>query len=126
MKKTISIFLIVSFVFLLSNCATLFKGTTDEVNFASDPQAAEVYVNGQLMGETPIALSLKVNKTYTIEFRKEGYKSQTYTINNSVGAGWVILDVLAGLIGVIVDAATGAWYSLDQENVNAVLKKQQQ
>lgn len=125
MKKAISIFLLLSFVFLSSNCATLFKGTTDEVNFASDPQAAEVFVNGQSMGQTPIALTLKVNKSYTIEFRKEGYKSQTYTINNTIGAGWVILDVLTGLIGVIVDAATGAWYSLDQENVNAVLQKQQ-
>jgi hypothetical protein len=34
--------------------------------------------------------------------------------------------VLAGLVGVIVDAATGAWYSLDQKNVNAVLEKQQE
>lgn len=72
-----------------------------------------------------MALKLKVNKTYTIEFRKEGYKSKTHNINNSVGAGWIILDVLAGLVGVIVDGITGAWYSLDQENVNAVLDKQQ-
>jgi hypothetical protein len=125
MKKAISFFLLVSFVFVLSNCATLFKGTTEEVNFGSDPLTADVYVNGQLMGQTPMALTLKVNKTYTIEFRKEGYKSQTYTINNTVGAGWIILDVLAGLVGVIVDAATGAWYSLDQNNVSAVLRKQQ-
>jgi len=39
--------------------------------------------------------------------------------------GWIILDVLAGLVGVIVDAATGAWYSFDQKNVDAILIKQQ-
>lgn len=77
------------------------------------------------MGETPVALKLECKKTYTIEFKKEGFEARTYTINNHVGAGWIILDVLAGLVGVIVDAATGAWYSLDQKNVNAVLKKQQ-
>ncbi|MFC2164019.1 PEGA domain-containing protein [Acidobacteriota bacterium] len=125
MKKSACIFLIISLILFLSNCATLFKGTSEEVNFNSDPQAADVYVNGQNLGKTPVALKLKVNKTYAIEFRKDGYKSMSYNINNSVGAGWVILDVLAGLIGVIVDAATGAWYSLDQENVNAVLEKQQ-
>ncbi|MGB6864614.1 MAG: PEGA domain-containing protein, partial [Candidatus Aminicenantaceae bacterium] len=103
MRKIISIVLIISFVFLSSSCATLFKGTSEEVNFNSNPQSAEVYVNGQSMGETPVALKLKVNKTYVVEFRKEGYKSQSYTINNNVGAGWVILDVLTGLIGVIVD-----------------------
>ncbi len=109
----------------LTSCATLFKGTKQEVSINSEPQKAEVYVNGQLMGETPIALKLETKKTYSVEFRKEGYKSKTYQITNHVGAGWIILDVLAGLVGVIVDAATGAWYSLDQKNVNAVLEEQQ-
>lgn len=125
MKRVTSICLIISFFFLSSSCATLFKGTSQEVNFNSDPQKAEVWVNGTKMGETPIALKLECKKTYTIEFKKEGYETKSYTITNHVGAGWIILDVLAGLVGVIVDAATGAWYSLDQKNVNAVLEKQQ-
>jgi len=32
---------------------------------------------------------------------------------------------LAGLVPVIVDAATGNWYYLDQDHVNAALKEQQ-
>ena len=39
-------------------CATLFKGTTQEVNFNSNPQKAKVIVNGVEMGETPVALKL--------------------------------------------------------------------
>lgn len=113
--------LVVSFYFV--GCATLFKGTTQEVNFNSNPQKARVIVNGVEMGETPVVLKLETKKTYTIEFQAEGYKPKTYTITNHVGAGWVILDVLAGLVGVIIDAATGAWYSLDQSNINAVLEK---
>ena len=124
MKKAISIFSIISIILLVSNCATLFKGTTEEVNLTSEPLKAEVFVNGQSRGATPIALKLESKKTYSIEFRKEGYKSRTYNIANHVGAGWIILDVLTGLVGVIVDAATGAWYSLDQKNVNAVLETQ--
>jgi hypothetical protein len=96
-----------------------------KTHFASEPGGAEVWMNGQKMGTTPYAMKLKVNKTYTIEFRKEGYESKSYNLNNNIGAGWIILDVLAGLVGVIVNAATGAWYSLDQENINAVLEKQQ-
>ncbi len=46
------------------------------------------------------------------------------TITNHVGAGWIILDVLAGRVPFVVDAATGAWYSLDQKNLDAVLDKQ--
>ena len=109
----------------LSSCATLFKGTSENVAFNSNPDRAEVWINGTKRGETPLAIKLVSKETYTIEFRKEGYKSRAYTINNKVGAGWVILDVLAGLVGVIVDAATGAWYSLDQKNIDAILEKQQ-
>jgi hypothetical protein len=37
----------------------------------------------------------------------------------------VIVDILLGLVPVIVDAATGAWYHLDQKNIDAVLMAQQ-
>ena len=77
------------------------------------------------MGDTPVRLKLVSKHTYSIEFRKEGYKTKTVNITNKVGVGWVILDVLGGLIPVIIDAATGAWYELDQKNVNAILDKQQ-
>lgn len=125
MNKAVSVIVLFSLFFVLSGCATLFKGTSEEVRFGSDPQKAEVWVNGAKMGETPISLKLESKRTYQIEFRKEGYKPVTRSITNHVGAGWVILDVLGALLPVIVDAATGAWYSLDQKNVDAVLEKQQ-
>lgn len=124
MKKFLTISILAVFVFMLSSCALLFKGTSEEVRFGSDPQRAEVWVNGAKMGETPISLRLESKKTYTIEFRKEGFKAVTKSITNHVGAGWIVLDILAGLVPVIIDAATGAWYSLDQKNVDAVLEKQ--
>lgn len=108
-----------------ASCATLFKGTTQDVHFNSNLQKARVIVNGMDMGETPVALKLETKKTYTVVFRAEGYKPKSYTISNRVGAGWIVLDVFTGLVGVIVDAATGAWYSLDQNNVDAVLDAQQ-
>ena len=125
MKKATSCIVLFSLIFLLSGCATLFKGTSEEVRFGSEPGKAEVWINGQRMGETPFSLKLESKKTYTIEFRKEGFKPVTKTITNHVGPGWIILDVLCGLLPVIVDAATGAWYSLDQKNVDAILEKQQ-
>ena len=109
-----------------TSCALIFKGTKEEVRFGSDPQRAEVYIDGVRMGETPFALKLVTKKTYKIEFRKEGYKSKSYQINNKVGAGWIVLDILGGLIPVVIDAATGAWYSFDQKNIDAVLEKQQE
>jgi len=108
-----------------SSCATLFKGSSSKVDFNSDPKGAKVYVNGNYRGETPIRLKLESKRTYEIEFRKEEYKSKIFNITNHVGAGWIVLDILAGLVPVIIDAATGAWYELDQKNINAILEKQQ-
>jgi len=102
-----------------------YNGRRNKEDFGSDPSGAKVYVNGSLMGTTPVNLKLESKKVYNIEFKKEGFETKTFTITNHVGVGWVILDILGGLIPVVVDAATGAWYSLDQDNVNAILETQQ-
>lgn len=94
------------------------------MSFSSDPSGAKVYVNGTLLGTTQVQLELKSKNSYTIEFKKEGYETRIVLLNNSVGAGWIVLDVLGGLIPIIIDAATGNWYTLDQEHVNAVLEQQ--
>lgn len=124
MKKIIAVVCVVSFL-SMTGCATLFKGTTENVSMDASPVQADVYVNGQLMGKTPLQLKLATKKEYVVEFRAEGYQPRTYHINNRVGAGWIILDVLGGLIPVIIDAATGAWYKFDQDNINAQLIRQQ-
>lgn len=124
MNKAIAVVCVVSFL-TMTGCATLFQGTNANVSMESSPVQADVYVNGQLMGRTPLQLKLATKKEYVVEFRAEGYQPRTYHINNRVGAGWIVLDVLGGLIPVIIDAATGAWYKFDQENINAQLIKQQ-
>lgn len=108
-----------------NGCATIFKGASDNVNLSSKPNGAKVYVNGELMGTTPVKLKLKSSNTYHIEFKKKGYATKIYNLTNHVGAGWIVLDVVGGLIPIIVDAATKSWYKLDQSHFNAILASQQ-
>lgn len=105
----------------LSGCATLFNDKTPSVDVASNPEGAEVYVNGNYVGETPVRVDLSVRKEHTITFRKDGFKEKTYQVSRSVGIGWVILDILGGLAPLIVDAATGDWFMLDTEYVNVIM-----
>jgi len=114
----------VMMAFCTPGCATLFAPATHPLALSTDPPEAEVYVNGFMRGVTPLELNLKADKSYTIEFRKEGYDPVIRIVNTRIGAGWVILDVIGGLVPVVVDAATGAWNELDQDTVNAVLRKQ--
>ncbi len=69
-------------------------------------------------------VQLQNDKEYKIEFRKEGFQTKTYNLGKRVGAGWIILDILGGLVPIIVDVATGGWYELDNTNVKVVLEKQ--
>ncbi len=125
MKKMLILTLIAGLILSLTGCATVFKGNIAEVPARTDPEGAKVYVNGEYYGVTPVKLKLDVTESYTIEFRKEGYKPVTRQIHNKVGAGWVVLDVVCGLVPVVVDALTGSWYKLDQSHVSAVLERQQ-
>jgi len=120
-KRILSLFLIFVVIISVTGCATLFKQKSRTVSFDSDPQGAEIYINGNRMGRTPMPMNLSNLKTVTVTFKKEGYEDKTYIINTKVGAGWVILDCLGGFIPVIIDAVTENWYNLDTDNVKVML-----
>ncbi|HAX47489.1 MAG TPA: PEGA domain-containing protein [Ignavibacteria bacterium] len=124
MKKSISFIVgLLLSVFAFQGCATLFSGSYDEVDLSSEPKDATVLVNGKEEGTTPLTLRLKKSKEYTIEFVKDGFKTKSLRMTYGLGAGWLILDILSGLVGIIVDAATGNWNSFDYDSYRAVLKK---
>jgi len=124
MKKGITFFTVFSLLFLFSGCATIFEGEFRDVKVNSEPAGAKIFINGEYYSSTPLKIELRPNKTYIIEYRKKGYKTITRRIKNQIGVGWVILDVVCGVIPVFVDAVTGAWYSLEQVYINEVLEEQ--
>jgi len=68
-------------------------------------------------------MSLERKQDYHLTFSKEGYQSAKVDVEHHMNAGILVLDILAGLVGVIVDAATGAWNNLKPNTVQAVLTK---
>lgn len=99
-----------------------FLGGHDDIILNSDPTGAKVTVNGSERGKTPITLSLKKGKEYTFEFTKDGYEKKIWHLTYSLGAGWLILDILCGLVGVLVDGLTGNWNGFDETSYKAVLE----
>lgn len=119
LSKILLIVLVCSFF----SCAAIFKGNIRAVPINSDPNGADIYVNGQFMGKTPLNIKLQNNQSsYTVEFKKQGYETQVYNINRQIGAGWIILDILSGFVPIIIDAVTGAWYELEPDSINATLQ----
>jgi hypothetical protein len=101
-------------------------------------KGADVYVNGVLLGVTPVRLQLKLNNSYTLEFKKVGFETKTVVLNDSVCTGWIVLDLadesenimldsateLRGLVPLVVDSTVGSRTSLNQRRVNQVLERQ--
>jgi len=119
--KTLNYWLVFAFVIFSAGCATVFKGGTSSVEFNSSPMGAEVSIDGMPRGKTPLKLELASNKSYNVVFKKDG-KTQSFTISNKLGATWLILDIVSGLFPVIIDAATGNWYDLDQKTMTAYIE----
>jgi hypothetical protein len=121
-RKMVSIVVLGLAAAALTGCATIFSPGPDPVEFGSDPQGAEIIVNGQRMGYTPVTLQLRPEKTYMVTFRKDGYEPTTVTLTTHVQAGWVVLDIFAGVLGVAIDAATGKWKAFDSRQQFVVLE----
>lgn len=110
----------------LSACGTIFGGSAQEIHLSSRPPEAVVEfdrVNRTVT--TPTEIELKRKHTYELTFTKEGYSTETSVVESSLRWEILVLDVLfTGLVGVAIDAGTGAWNQLDPENVRVTLQKQ--
>jgi hypothetical protein len=104
-----------------TGCASLFGTHQKDFSFVSEPVSAEVFLDGNRLGTTPLKVKLSNHKEYVFTFRKPGYKDVSCTLMKSTGAGWVVLDILGGLIPVIVDAATGNWTQTKGDSCNVTL-----
>lgn len=125
-KRLVFVLIVMLSVSLLTGCVTLFgKKAQHLLTDNTAPRGADVYVNSFKVGVTPIELNLIEDRFYVIEFRKEGCRTVTCMVNTRIGSGLIILDVLDSLVPVIVDTVRGKWKKLDQEALNAALKKQQ-
>jgi hypothetical protein len=96
-------------------CASVTRGTTENISIASTPSGATAEVSGldnPTSCLTPCVVQAKRNAEISVTFNKEGYEPQvvplTKEIPGSGAAGFAGNVLLGGLVGMGVDAATGA------------------
>jgi hypothetical protein len=94
---------------LCTGCAAIFGSKQKNFDLRSHPDGAEVYLDGARLGTTPFKVNLSNQKEHTFVFRMAGYKETQCTLARGTGGGWVIADILMGLVPVIIDAATNSW-----------------
>lgn len=107
---------------ILSGCGSIINGTTQDVGISSVPSAAEVTVDGQIIGKTPVTAQLRRKDNHIVKLELPGYLPYEATFTRSV-SGWVWGNIIfGGLIGLAVDAISGGLYKLTPDQLNAELR----
>ena len=126
MRRAISLVLPLVCVSLLPGCGLILGGgSRQNIQVQASPAGASVTTTPPTGDHTaPTTLNLERKTSYTLKFEKAGYTPATYELASHVRGGIVVADVLlTGLIGVIIDAATGAWSKLSPETATVSLTK---
>jgi PEGA domain len=96
-------------------CASVTRGTTENISISSTPAGATAEISGldnPTACMTPCVVIAKRSAEITVTVNKEGYETQvipmTREIPGSGAAGFAGNVLLGGLVGMGVDAATGA------------------
>ena len=96
-------------------CASATRGTTESISIASTPPGATADVSGldnPTACVTPCVVQIKRNADVIVSINKEGYEPQVVPLTKEVAgagaAGFAGNVLVGGLVGMGVDAATGA------------------
>jgi PEGA domain-containing protein len=122
LKKTCVNLLSSIVLFTCTSCATLFQGTSEEIQLASDPSGATANINDGRNGSTPYSIRENREQDVQVHFSKPGYQSQDVSDVSHVQWGYVVSDIFfTGLIGLAVDGLDGAMFAHSQQMVSAHL-----
>ena len=122
-----SLFTVVLCVFILSGCATIFKGSDHQLRINSTPAAAKVVVKATnnivfFEGTTPASTKVPKKNEYIVTISLSGYKDATVNVLKDGIEGWFWGNLLCGgVVGIVVDLVTGAINKLSPDEISVSL-----
>lgn len=118
------LFITLPCLFLFSSCGVMFGGSKFIGSvIVKDHPDAKIYVNGASVGQGTAIGRYPRNKPLIVELKQEGCEPKTETFYNTFRTGSFIMTFLTwGLLGALVDVATGASYKPDHKFNPAIEK----
>lgn len=111
----------------LGACATVTRGTTNQIQIESEPSGASASTSLNHQCTTPCTITVNRKDEFSVVFKLEGHKEQTIAVRTILAvdgiAGLAGNVVVGGVVGMGVDAATGATYQHTPNPVRAVMEK---
>jgi hypothetical protein len=118
------VFTVVLAAVLLMDCTgcSLFASRYQTISVSSEPMGAQVTINGENAGTTPLEHSVRRNQETSILVRKDGYQPATrHTTKGLSSIG--ILDVVGGCIFLLpfLGLLSGGAWEQEPANVAVIL-----
>ena len=117
MRRTIFVALSALVALSFQSCALMFNGSKKDVAVKSMTPESQIYVNGNYVGEDAVTVNLKRKNNHTVMIKKDGCCTETVQVQKETQAGWIVFDALFNWLAFLTDAPTGAWNTLEPNNV---------
>jgi PEGA domain len=119
--KHFASFILLIFCLFFTGCATIIHGSKQQVAIISDPRKARIEIDGIALGQTPYVARLTRGNNHLVKIELEGYLPYEMKLKSKLD-GWFFGNiVLGGLIGIVIDVATGSMYRLSPKDVTTQL-----
>lgn len=110
----------------LAACATVTRGTTEQVTVTSEPSGASAVTSiGHSCPATPCTFEVSRKAEFITTFKKDGYEDQQIPVQTRVSgggaAGFAGNVIIGGVVGMAADAATGATLEHYPNPVHAIM-----
>lgn len=118
MKKVLFLLLLCALLFAFSGCASIITGKFQKVPVTSDPPGVKVQADTGESIMTPGNLNLSRNEQHTLVAEYPGAEPQQKTLKNDL-QGWFWGNIiLGGVIGGVIDLASGACDELQPKEIH--------
>ncbi len=119
--RGIALVLLVCLSVQMTGCS-LFVSSRQPFSVSSDPSGAEVTINGERVGTTPVQTTIHRRAEASVMVSKKGYETSTRTTSRSISV-WGILDIVGTflfLFPILGILGEGFWEQ-EPTNVNVNL-----
>lgn len=117
--------IVMSLTFLVTGCATIISGTSNDISFSTNVDPVRVYVDGLSVGNTPLTVSVekKVGEGRIVRFEKEGYHTEEFKLRNKFDPV-AVLDISSVIVSGGIDVLTGAIMEYSPREYYVEMRKQ--
>lgn len=108
---------------MLGGCATIINGSTQQITVNSNVDGAEVYLNDEMLGTTPLFATIRRGQEGLLTVTAAGYQPYQIALNKKLN--WAtfgnLLSTYTAILGSGTDYSTGAIYMYEPSTFYASL-----